>query len=53
MAPVSRLPFGETELPDIETQDGLRQLQQKDQRIDEELEQVAAGVADLKVRTFS
>mmetsp|Transcript_46409 Transcript_46409/g.100809 ORF Transcript_46409/g.100809 Transcript_46409/m.100809 type:complete len:277 (+) Transcript_46409:246-1076(+) len=48
MAPVSRVPFGETELPDIETQEGLRQLQQKDQRIDQELEQVAAGVADLR-----
>jgi len=48
IAPVNRVPFGETELPDIETQEGLQQLQQKDQRIDEELEQVAAGVADLK-----
>eukprot|EP00310_Coccolithus_braarudii_P018502 CAMPEP_0183351910 /NCGR_PEP_ID=MMETSP0164_2-20130417/26331_1 /TAXON_ID=221442 /ORGANISM="Coccolithus pelagicus ssp braarudi, Strain PLY182g" /LENGTH=277 /DNA_ID=CAMNT_0025524211 /DNA_START=42 /DNA_END=875 /DNA_ORIENTATION=- len=48
VAPVSRVPYGGTELPDIETQEGLQQLQQKDQRIDEELEQVAAGVADLK-----
>jgi len=48
MGPVSRVPVSGTELPDIETQDGLRQLQVKDQRIDEELEQVAAGVQDLK-----
>jgi len=44
---VSRVPEG-TELPPLEVQDGLRQLQIKDQRIDEELEQVAAGVADLR-----
>ena len=48
VAPVQRLPVGDTELPDIETQEGLRQLQQTDQHIDAELAQVAAGVADLK-----
>lgn len=37
-----------TELPDIETQDGLRQLQQKDQQIDQALEQVAEGVQELR-----
>lgn len=44
----SRVPTGGTELPDIETQEGLRQLQRKDQVIDEALEQVAEGVSELK-----
>lgn len=46
VGPVSRAP--ETELPDIETQEGLQQLRVKDQAIDKELEQVSAGVQDLK-----
>jgi len=48
VGPVSRVPFGGTELPDIETQEGLKQLQRKDQAIDEALEQVAEGVSELK-----
>ncbi len=39
---------GGTELPDIETQQGLQQLAQKDARIDEQLEQVAEGVNELR-----
>ena len=37
-----------TELPDIETQEGLKQLQRKDMQIDEALEEVGEGVAELK-----
>mmetsp|Transcript_52026 Transcript_52026/g.116798 ORF Transcript_52026/g.116798 Transcript_52026/m.116798 type:complete len:209 (-) Transcript_52026:450-1076(-) len=44
----SRVPTGGTELPDIETQEGLRQLQRKDQQIDEALDQVAEGVDELR-----
>ena len=46
-APVSRVPGG-TELPDIETQDGLKMLAAKDKVIDEGLDQIAEGVQDLK-----
>ena len=44
---VSRVPVG-TELPDIETQDGLKMLAAKDKVIDEGLDQIAEGVQDLK-----
>ena len=44
---VSRVPGG-TELPDIETQDGLKMLAAKDKVIDEGLDQIAEGVQDLK-----
>jgi len=44
----TRVPTGGVELPDIETQEGLKQLQRKDQAIDEALEQVAEGVSELK-----
>lgn len=44
----TRVPTGGVELPDIETQEGLKQLQRKDQQIDEALEDVAAGVQDLR-----
>ena len=37
-----------TELPDIETQEGLMKLQQKNEQIDEQLEVVAEGVQELK-----
>lgn len=47
MGNVSRVPGG-TELPDIETQDGLKMLAAKDKQIDEGLDQIAEGVADLK-----
>ena len=38
------------ELPeiDLETQDGLKSLQRKDQQIDEGLDQIAEGVNDLR-----
>ena len=42
-ATVSRVPGG-TELPDIETQDGLKMLAAKDKVIDEGLDQIAEGV---------
>jgi len=44
----TRVPTGGTELPDLETAEGLKQLQRKDQQIDEALEQVAEGVSELK-----
>lgn len=44
---VSHVPGG-TELPDIETQDGLKVLAAKDKVIDEGLDQIAEGVEDLK-----
>lgn len=47
MGSVSRVAGG-TELPDIETQDGLKMLAAKDKQIDEGLDQIAEGVADLK-----
>jgi len=37
-----------TELPDIETQQGLQQLQRKNELIDEQLDVVAEGVQELK-----
>jgi len=39
---------GGTELPDIETQQGLMQLQRKNEQIDEQLDVVAEGVNELK-----
>ena len=51
VGPVSRVPVGGgTELPeiDLETQDGLKALQRKDQQIDEGLDQIAEGVNDLR-----
>ena len=48
MVTATRVPTGGTELPDIETQEGLKQLQRKDQQIDEALDQVAEGVSELK-----
>jgi len=44
----TRVPTGGVELPEIETQEGLKMLQRKDQQIDEALEQVAEGVSELK-----
>ncbi|KAG8459231.1 hypothetical protein KFE25_005742 [Diacronema lutheri] len=38
----------DTDLPDIETQEGLAQLARTDERIDQELEEISAGVQDLK-----
>ena len=39
---------GGTELPDIETQQGLMQLEQKNRQIDDQLDVVAEGVQELK-----
>lgn len=39
LAPVTRVDVSESQLPDIETQESLRQLEHKDQRIDAELQQ--------------
>ena len=39
---------GGTELPDIETQEGLQQLERKNVAIDEQLEVVAEGVSELR-----
>jgi len=44
----TRVPTGGTELPDLETVEGLRMIQRKDQQIDEALDQVAEGVSELK-----
>ena len=45
---MTRVPTEGTELPDIETQEGLKMLEKKDQQIDAGLSQVAAGVNELK-----
>ena len=37
-----------TELPDIETQEGLQQLERKNEQIDAQLDVVAEGVSELK-----
>ena len=37
-----------TELPDIETQEGLQQLERKNELIDAQLDMVAEGVSELK-----
>merc|ERR1712167_30380 len=45
-AGASRVQQG-TELPDLETQEGLKMLQRKDEEIDQGLDMIAEGVQDL------
>jgi hypothetical protein len=41
-------PATETELPDIETQEGLAQLQRTDEQLDTQLEEISEGVLSLR-----
>lgn len=48
LAPVDRVEVSDTMLPDIETQEELRKLEETDEQINVELKQVSAGLRDLR-----